>query len=326
MIISRIQELLPSFFPRFHRSAALDAADQSKTGQPVRAGNFGPSKRKWTRLTAGMIFLLPGLIGFIVFYIWPFFISLGYAFLDKPVNGAFAGFKNFIDLLGNKAYLRGLFNTVRFIGISVPLNMGLSLGIAMLIHRMKRHKELFSLIFLIPLVIPSGSMVSFWKAFFSYDGALNGLLFSVGIAKINWLDSILALFVMVLIFVWKNLGYNMVLYLAGLSGIPKDYYEAAWVDGAKPWKAFWYITFPHLAPTSVLVLTMSIVNSFKVFKEIYLITGSYPHESIYTLQHFMNNMFASLNYPRLTTATTVLVVIVAVFTQSLLRLERKASA
>lgn len=275
---------------------------------------------------AGLLFLLPGLVGFTVFYIWPFLISLGYSVLDKPVNGSLVGLKNFLDLFQNKAYLKGLGNTLRFIGISVPLNMALSLGIAMLISKMRRHKELFSLLFLVPLVIPSGSMVSFWKALFAYDGALNGLLHSFGIEKINWLDSNLALFVMVLIFIWKNLGYNMVLYLSGLSGIPKDYYEAAWVDGARPWQSFRYITLPHLAPTSVLVLIMSIINSFKVFKEIYLITGSYPHDSIYTLQHFMNNMFTSLNYPKLTTATTVLVVMIALLTQTLLRLERKATA
>jgi len=290
-----------------------------------RAGDGAARGPKSLRVHAGALFLLPGLIGFIIFYISPFFISLGYAFLDKPVNGSFVGFKNFIELFANKAYLKGLMNTLRFIGISVPLNMALSLGIAMLINKLRRLGELFSLIFLIPLVIPSGSMVSFWKSLFAYDGALNGLLNTFGIAKINWLDSSLALLVMVLIFVWKNLGYNMVLYLAGLGNIPKDYYEAAAVDGAKPWQAFRHITLPHLAPTSVLVLIMSIINSFKVFKEIYLITGSYPHDSIYTLQHFMNNMFSSLNYPKLTTATTVLVVIIALFTQALLRLERKAA-
>jgi len=298
---------------------------QGKSILARRGGDGAARGPKSPRVHSGALFLLPGLIGFIIFYIWPFFISLGYAFLDKPVNGSFVGFKNFLELFVNKAYLKGLMNTLRFIGISVPLNMALSLGIAMLINKLRRLGELFSLIFLIPLVIPSGSMVSFWKSLFAYDGALNGLLNTFGIAKINWLDSSLALLVMVLIFVWKNLGYNMVLYLAGLGNIPKDYYEAAAVDGAKPWQAFRHITLPHLAPTSVLVLIMSIINSFKVFKEIYLITGSYPHDSIYTLQHFMNNMFSSLNYPKLTTATTVLVVIIALFTQALLRLERKAA-
>ena len=274
----------------------------------------------------GLLFALPGLIGFGVFFIGPFLISLGYAFLDKPVGGSFVGLANFLSLFTNKAYRLGLFNTLKFIGVSVPLNMGLSLGVALLINRLSRHKELFSLLFLIPLVIPSGSMAFFWKAVFSYDGVLNGWLAGMAQPRINWLDSGLAFLIMVLIFVWKNLGYNMVLFLAGLGNIPRDYYEAAAVDGANPWQAFRFITLPHLIPTAILTLIMSIINSFKVFKEIYLITGSYPHESIYTLQHFMNNMFSSLNYPRLTTATTVLVALIALFTQTLLKLERRAGA
>lgn len=274
----------------------------------------------------GTLFLLPSFIGFTLFFICPFVISLCYAFIDQPVNSSFVGMKNFVELFQNKAYLKGLGNTLKFMAISVPLNMALSLGVAMLRNKLDHYKQLFSLVFLIPLVIPSGSMVFFWQSLFVYDGALNGFLHGLGMSKINWLDSSVALLVMVLIFIWKNLGYNMVLYAAGLSNIPKDYYEAAWVDGTTPMQAFCHITWPLLLPTSILVLIMSIINSFKVFKEIYMITGSYPHESIYTLQHFMNNMFASLNYAKLTTATTVLVLLITLFTQALLRLERKNEA
>jgi multiple sugar transport system permease protein len=168
-------------------------------------------------------------------------------------------------------------------------------------------------------------MVFFWKNLFSYDGALNGFFRSLGLGKINWLDSNLALPVMIFIFLWKNLGYNMVLFLAGLGNVPREYYEAARTDGASPLQCFTRITLPCLYPTLTLVLIMSIINSFKIFREIYLVTGNYPHESIYTLQHFMNNMFASLNYPRLTSAAAVLVFIIACFTQVLIRAERRAA-
>jgi multiple sugar transport system permease protein len=246
--------------------------------------------------------------------------------MDRPVDGTFVGFANFFALFTGRAYMMGLINTLKFIAVSVPLNMGLALGVALLINRLARHKELFSLLFLIPLVIPSGSMAFFWKAVFAFDGALNGWLVGMGIARVNWLDSNMTFFIMVLIFVWKNMGYNMVLFLAGLGNIPGDFYEAAAVDGANPWQSFRHITLPNLIPTCILTLIMSIINSFKVFKEIFLITGNYPHDSIYTLQHFMNNMFSSLNYPRLTTATTILVALIALFTQTLLKLERRASA
>ena len=276
-------------------------------------------------LSQGFIFVLPGLLGFCIFFIFPFGLSLIYAFMDKPVGGSFVGFANFASLFQNRAYLRGLVNTLRFIGISTPLNLTLSLVIAMMVNKMIKGREWFSLIFLIPLVIPSGSMVFFWKTLFSYEGALNGMLNSLGMGKVNWLDSALALPVMILIFLWKNCGYNMILFLAGLGNIPKDYYEAAWMDNASSFQVFRHITLPCLLPTGILALIMSIINSFKIFREIYLITGSYPQEGIYTLQHFMNNMFTSLNYPRLTSATAVLVLIMVFFTQFLLRLERKAA-
>ena len=280
--------------------------------------------RKNGLLDSGFAFLLPGSLGFTIFFIFPFCLSIIYAFKDKPIDGTFVGFANFISLLQNRAYIRGLLNTIRFICISAPLNIALSLGIAILINKLRKGKEWFSLVFLIPLVIPSGSIVFFWKTLFSYDGALNGMLHSLGIAKINWLDSVLALPVMILIFLWKNIGYNMVLFLAGLGNIPKDYYEAAWIDSASPIQVFWHITIPCLLPTGILALIMSVINSFKIFREIFLITGSYPQENIYTLQHFMNNMFSSLNYPRLTSATILLVCVMVLFTQFLLRMERRA--
>lgn len=277
------------------------------------------------QLNPAFYFLVIGFAGLILFYIWPFFVSFGYAFMNRPVNGSFVGFKNFIDLFHNEPYLLGLKNTLIFISMSVPLGMLLSLLVAMLIDKVKNHKELFVLIFLIPLVIPSGSMVFFWKALFMDQGYVNGILSKIGIEGINWLETSAARYVMVLIFIWKNLGYNMVLFMAGLHNIPKEHYEAASVDGAKEIQTFFYITLPEMVPMIVLVTIMSIINSFKVFKEIYSITGKYPHESIYMLQHFMNNMFYSLNYQKLTTATSVMVLLITLLVQFLIWFERRHS-
>ena len=280
-----------------------------------------------SRLKSEILFLMPGALGLAVFFIAPFCLSLYYAFMSKPKGGTFVGLSHYIALFQNSSYKNGLFNTVRFIAISVPLTMCLSLISAIMIRKIKTHKtqKLISLFFLMPLVIPSGSTVFFWKSLFAYDGTLNGILNKIGLETINFLDTNWALAVMALIFIWKNIGYTMVLYRAGLSNIPKDFYEAASVDGAGSCRTFVYITLPSLMSTSVLASLMTIINSFKVFREIYLITGTYPHQSIYTLQHFMNNQFSSFNYPRLTSATTVLVVIITLFTQTLLKLERKVT-
>jgi multiple sugar transport system permease protein len=285
-------------------------------------------KNKLTKLKfdSSVLFILPGLAGLVVFFIWPFIISIGYAFVSKPVNGEFVGFANFISLLQNKTYLLGLKNTLIFIGVSLPIGMLCSLGVALLINRVKKYRALFILIFLIPLVIPSGSMVFFWKSLFTENGFINGVLASLGADTVKWLETAANRFVLVLIFIWKNMGYNMILFLSGLSNVPKECYEAAAVDGAGKLRVFTHITAPNLIPTVVLVVIMSVINSFKVFKEVFMLSGNYPHESVYMLQHFMNNMFFSLNYQKLTTATCILVIIISLMAKFLFSFERRATS
>lgn len=268
------------------------------------------------------IFILPGLLGFMAFYLVPFFYSLGYAFMDKPVGGSFIGFQNFADLLKNKSYIKGAVNTLRFMLIGIPSCMAVSLIGAVILKDIKSQK-MWMLIFLIPLVIPSGSMAFFWRMLFDDNGFLNSLLVKVGINPVSWLNSGAAVTSITIIFIWKNIGYNMVLFLSAMANIPRDYYEYAYVCGAGKLKAFFSITLVYLIPAFFLIFIMSIINSFKIFKEIYMITGSYPHESIYMLQHFMNNMFTSLNYQRLTAATCLMVFAVSALTQGLFAAERR---
>jgi len=271
----------------------------------------------------GFLFILPSLLGFGLFYLLPFVVSVGYSSMSRPVGGEFVGFHNYMDLMQSPAYQLAVRNTIVFIGLSVPLSMLLSLIISMLIRRSGNYKSLFVLIFLIPLVIPSGSMMFFWQMLFNMDGFINNILNGLGVEPINWLNSNYSRLVILIIFVWKNLGFNLVLFLSGLSNIPKEYYEAAKTDGASAWQTLLRITLPCLMPITVIVLLMSIINSFKVFREVYLLMGAYPHESVYMLQHFMNNNFFSLNYPRLTAATTLLSLTIAAVTFGLLSLERK---
>ncbi|MCL1878294.1 MAG: sugar ABC transporter permease [Defluviitaleaceae bacterium] len=281
--------------------------------------------KKFVGTHKGFLFVLPGFLGFCVFYLWPFVISIGFSFLSRPVGGEFVGLYNYISLLQNPAYLLGLRNTITFIGLSVPVNMVFSLWIAILLGKISgRLKPLFVLVFLLPLVIPSGSMVFFWQQFFGANGILNGFLYSAGFYP-NWLNSENARFVLLTIFLWKNLGFNMVLFMSGLSNIPADYYEAAAMDGASRRAVFMKITMPCLMPTTVIVVLMSVINSFRVFREVYLLMGSHPHESVYMLQHFMNNNFFALNYPRLTTATTLLAFAMMLLALGLLKLQKRVS-
>ena len=268
-----------------------------------------------------LLFVIPSILGLLVFYVIPFVISFYYALIDNAVLKNFVGLRNFSDLLANGAFLLGLKNTGVFMAICVPLNIVFPLVLALLLNKTKSLKNTFCLIFLLPLVIPSGSVSHFWKSILGLSGIVNGAFFSD--APVNWLNTDMARTLISFIFIWKNAGYNMVLFLAGLKSIPHEYDEYASVEGAGAIRKFFQITLVYLTPTVFLVFIMSIINSFKVFKEIYLICGAYPHTSIYMLQHFMNNQFSAMNYQKLTSASYILSVFIVILVLVLYRLQNK---
>ncbi len=280
--------------------------------------------RNWNPILPWLM-LAGSLIGFCLFYLIPFAVSFFYSIVDHPIHGIFCGLQNYQELLQNPYFLRGLKNTVIFIVVSVPLNVVLSLGVALVIHNMKQYSKFFSLIFLIPLVIPSATNAFFWENFWGLHGTFNKFLSTFHVNGIDWLESKYGMMVMAIIFIWKNIGYNMALYISGLSSIPEQYYEYADVEGAGILWKFKNITWVYLTPTTFLVFIMSFVNSFKIFKEIYIITGEYPPDGLYVLQHYMNNMFLSLNYSKLASAVYILTIVIVLFVACLFRTERKLS-
>ncbi|PYI55123.1 carbohydrate ABC transporter permease [Paenibacillus flagellatus] len=271
------------------------------------------------------LFLTPSLAGFAIFFLIPFGVGFTYSLLDTPVGGSFVGARNYVELFGNASFRRAAVNTMLFTAVSVPLNMALSLALAMLLNRSVYLRSWFRIGFLAPLVIPVASVVLVWQTLFDLNGSLNGWLASRGFAPKDWMESGTAFGVVVLVYLWKNVGYNMVLFLAGLQNIPADYYEAASIDGAGPFRKWRTVTIVYLTPTAFFVFIMSIVNSFKVFRETYMIAGDYPQERIYMLQHFMNNMFQSLDYPKLTGAAFLMAVVVVALVFALFRIERRIS-
>lgn len=271
------------------------------------------------------LMLSVSLAGFSLFYLFPFAASFFYTVLDAPVRGAFCGLQNYRELFQNQYFLRGLKNTATFMALSIPLNIVLSLGLACMLHHRRRYPKYISLIFLMPLAIPSAASAFFWESFFGLHGTWNRLLHMFGMGGADWFESKYGMLIMVIIFTWKNAGYQMILFLAGLSGIPKQYYEYADMEGAGYVCKFRHITCVYLAPTMFLVLIMTFVNSFQVFKEIYIITGGYPPDGLYVLQHYMNNMFLSLNYPKLAGAAYILTAAIVLIVTCMLWAQGKLS-
>ncbi len=249
--------------------------------------------------------------------------------VDSPIRGNFVGMDNFLALFRNESFLKAASNTGAFTVVSVPLIIVLSLLLALLLNQKIPQSNLFRMIFIIPLVIPVASVVFVWQCMFDYNGWLNGFISSLGgfaeLSPVDWMKKDTARLVVIIVYIWKNAGYNMVLFLAGLQNIPREYYESAEIDGAGVWKKFKGITLIYLTPTSFFVFVISIINSFKVFRETYLIAGEYPHDSIYMIQHYMNNMFVSLDYQKLTSAAFIMAAVISFMVCALFSIERRIS-
>lgn len=273
-------------------------------------------KHKRRGLT-GLLFLLPSLIGVCAFVLVPFLDVVRRSFASA-VTEEWVGLKNYRDVLGNEAFRLACRNTLRFSVICLPVLLGLSLMIGVALQRRTRLGDLIKTAFLFPMAIPVASIVLVWRTLFEKQGVVNGVLHSWGLSIVDWMGSPTAFWVLVGSYLWKNLGYDIVLWMAGLSGISTAIYEAARIDGAGEWTIFRRITLPCLLPTLFTVSVLSILNSFKVFREAYLVAGDYPHRSMYLLQHLFNNWFRDLSFDRMA-AGAVLVAIVILCLIGLLR-------
>lgn len=260
-------------------------------------------------LTAWLL-LSPALAGFLIFYIVPFLESVWYSFLTDMFSRRFAGLDNYARLLGNPAFLKGMWNTFQFNLMGIPISAGGAFLLALALKRVTKGATFFKAAMLAALVLPASSVSVVWNIFFANDGILNGWLAGLGMEPVNWLGSNWARIVVLLLYLWRNIGYNMVIYIAGLAAIPREYYEISRIEGANAWQSFIYVTMPCLKESIFFVLLMSIMGGFKIFREVYAISGAYPHESIYMLQNFMNNLFSRLDYQSLCASAVMTVMLI----------------
>lgn len=255
-------------------------------------------------------------MGVLIFFLIPFGIIIYYSVIDNPITGNFAGIENYTKLFSNSAFKKAVSNTTLFSVTAVPLSVVLSLGLAMLLDRNIPGKSVFRTFFLSPLMVPTASVVLVWEVLFHNHGTINQIIESFGGQGPDWLKSAYGQIIIVLMFLWKNLGYNMILFMSALAGIPRDIIEVAELEGAGKVYQFFHIKLRYLSPTILFVLILSLINSFKIFREVYLLTDDYPFDKLYMLQHFMNNTFNNLDYQKLSAAAVlfalVMMVIIAI--------------
>nr|WP_308628482.1 sugar ABC transporter permease [uncultured Eisenbergiella sp.] len=254
-------------------------------------------KKKWNKSRrAFLAFLLPSFLGVMFFVLLPFLDVFKRSF-TTAVTGEFVGLKNYETVYENGAFRLAVGNTLRFTLVCLPLLLFLGLCAALLLTNLKQ-VQLIKSFFLLPMAMPAATVVLIWKMTFSGNGLLNRMLSS----DTDYMGTGLAFWVLVFSYVWKNLGYTVVLWLAGLLAIPEDYIQAAKVDGAGRVRIFFSIILPQLKGSMYTITVLSFLNSFKVFRESYLVSGSYPHESMYLLQHLFNNWFVYLELDKMAAA------------------------
>ena len=251
-----------------------------------------PEKVPWTKrehegLAAGL-FLLPNLIGFLIFTAIPVGAAFVLAFYDYDLllGASWAGLENFREMFTTDEVFRAaLFNTVYFTAVSVPLSVVLGLATAMLVNQALRGIVIFRSIFLLPYVTVTVALSLVWKWIYLPDiGLINSVLGVFGIDGPPWLTSgTWAMPALILMSVWKGFGYNMVIFLAGLQSIPDHLYDAAKVDGATAWRRFLNVTLPLLSPTTFFVVVISVISSFQVFDQALIMTNGGPGTATTTL-------------------------------------------
>ncbi len=281
-------------------------ARQNKAGQ-----NKSSKRLKRIKISSGL-YIAPSFIGVMLFFIIPFCVVIYYSLINNPIGAQFVFLDNFEMVLKNAAFKKAATNTLMFSAVAVPLAVVLSLVLAMLLDNKIPFRSQFRTFFLSPMMVPVASIVLIWQVLFHYNGAVNDVLVAFGAEKIDWIKSEYSQVVIIILFLWKNLGYNMILFMAALASIPKDILEVAKLESATPMQTFFYIKIRYLSSTILFVTIMSLINSFKVFREVYLLTGDRPYDTLYMLQHYMNNMFKQLDYQKLSAAAILMALVMIV--------------
>ncbi len=234
------------------------------------------------------LFLAPSFLGVVIFVLLPFGDVVKRSFMTAVTKEG-AGMRNYQTIFTNSAFLLAVKNTFRFTLVCIPL--------------------------LVAIVAVVWKMLFYEKGFFNKYLEQICLLFHMGemVETVDYISSGAAFYVLAGTYLWKNLGYTIVLWLAGIMGINKDMLEAAGVDGANKMQRFWYVLLPNLKGSLYIIVVISFLNSFKIYREAYLVAGAYPHDSIYMLQHLFNNWFVNLDLDKMAAAAVVCALFFLIF-------------
>lgn len=261
----------------------------------------------------GLLLVLPLAAGCGLFYAVPFLMVLQNSFQRGTGRSReYVGIETYRSMLRSGVFRLAFGNTLKFLAVALPLIILLSYAIALLLKSHAQKHEALKSVLLLPYIMPVVGTVLLVELLFAQTGLVNKGLYTLGLPVADWLHSKAAFWVVIALYLWKNTGYSVILLLSGLITIPEDHYAAASLDGATAWQQLRYITMPQMWYSVFFAAVFSLINAFKCFREIFLIGGTHPDQSIYMLQHFINNAFDKLNYPKLAVASVLLLLVLTV--------------
>lgn len=261
---------------------------------------------------SGLLLVFPALAGFLIFYFIPFLITVWYSVSFGIGKREFVGLENYRELFGNEMFLLAVKNTCRYMLATVPFTLAASILLSVVFQKMGHGVRFFQLSFLYPMIMPIASVVLGVEFLWGNGGFWNRILEMAGMKGQEWLHSPAAFWILCILYFWRFAGYYILIYFARLQMIPQEYYEYASLFGAEEGQKFYHITWPMLIPTVLFTIVLSVMNAFKCYREAFLLGGNYPDDSIYMLQHFMNNNFQNLNYQKISTAAVSIVAVLLI--------------
>lgn len=273
---------------------------------------------KYYGKTAPYLFLLPAGIVLLIFFFIPFFQTIGLSFLDYSNNiyhASFAGLQNYVAILHNPIFYKVMLNTIIYLVVAVPVLAIIPLFLAILINQKIKGITLYKILIYLPVIVSIVVAAIAFKWLYAEQGILNYLLNVFHIHPIGWLtDPKYAIYSVIIVTIWKGIGYYMMIYLAALMSVPKELYEACDIDGAGFFTKHLTVTIPHIMPTIALVTTISSISAMKIFAEIYVMTKGGPLNSTKTIVYYIyEKAFENLDLGYASAMAVILLVIVMAF-------------
>lgn len=273
---------------------------------------------KYYGKTAPYLFLLPAGIVLLIFFFIPFFQTIGLSFLDYSNNiyhANFAGLQNYVVILHNPVFYKVMLNTIIYLVVAVPILAIIPLFLAILINQKIKGITLYKILIYLPVIVSIVVAAIAFKWLYAEQGILNYLLNVFHIHSIGWLtDPKYAIYSVIIVTIWKGIGYYMMIYLAALMSVPKELYEACDIDGAGFLTKHLTVTIPHIMPTIALVTTISSISAMKIFAEIYVMTKGGPLNSTKTIVYYIyEKAFENLDLGYASAMAVILLVIVMAF-------------